>query len=158
MLVVFRFRFMQKPTHPDRYAQFVLRKNKCALNTNYFDSNPDFSDDKIMMYDKKMKKVLVPKIDAERKHMQEGHIYADKDLNSKEENKKLDKFLQKKEKQAKNKNNKSKTKTSLSKQIKKNNKKDKDLSIKTDEGKRNINKTVNYCFKQIKMLNPLNKN
>ena len=149
---------MQKPTHPKRYAQFVPKLNKNIFHTNCFDSNPDFSDNKIAMYNKKMKRVFIPKIDAERKHMQEGYIYADKDLNSKEENKKLDKFLQKKEKQAKNKNNKSKTKTSLSKQIKKNNKKDKDLSIKTDEGKRNINKIVNYCFKQIKMLNPLNKN
>ena len=56
-----------------------------------------------LTYDEKTKKnsykiELVPKIDAERKHMQEGYIYADKDLNSKEENKKLEKFLNKNKK------------------------------------------------------------
>lgn len=152
---------MPKPTHPDRYAQYFSKSEKNIYDRmNYFDSDPNYNvDNKVEMYDKKGNFVKVSRIDAERKHMQEGYIYADKDLNSKEENKNLDKFLQKKEKQAKNTNNKSKTKTSLSKQIKKNNKKDKDLSINTDKGKRNINnKIVNYRFKQIKMLNPLNKN
>ena len=104
---------MQKPTHPDRYAQFIRKPNDNKLDSiNRFDGNAYFnSSNKVKMYpyNKKTKKVslkeeLVSKIDAEGKHMQGTHLYVDKEMNTKEENKILEKFLKEefKEKQLKN--------------------------------------------------------
>lgn len=97
---------MQKPTHPDRYAQFIRKPNDDKLDSiNRFDGYEDFnSDKKIKMYhfiyNKKTKKISykkesVSKIDAERKHMQGTHLYVDKEMNTKEENEILEKFLEK---------------------------------------------------------------